>query len=307
VGIGVAELSSPASHPKELTLHRCFRLSSHVIASLAVVAALVGCGSPDDEASVAGPPPNESVVFGASADTQADLGIAKWGFATDDEGDLMTYRGYSDRNEVMATVVQKLDRSDPNKYHFTLTMTGPKASATEKIDFSAHPSDDGKDAILVTLVTENTFDEGSIPSRVLTHFKADSSARSGTIGSGSLTGKSHPLEGSGLVTQCNDTVNRCQAELIDSRIAAAAASGDCGFLKLVGQPLIATAVGAGAGALATLWGGPTAVVGAALGGGGALAASGVQAVTQCVASRRDATNAAQELRTCQQQAATCPH
>jgi hypothetical protein len=55
-------------------------------------------------------------------------------------------------------------------------------------------------------------------------------------------------------------------------------------LKLVGQPLIATAVGAGAGALATLWGGPTAVVGAALGGGGA----------------------AQELRTCQQQAATCP-
>jgi hypothetical protein len=163
VGIGVAELSSPASHPKELTLHRCFRLSSHVIASLAVVAALVGCGSPDDEASVAGPPPNESVVFGASADTQADLGIAKWGFANDDEGDLMTYRGYSDRNEVMATVVQKLDRSDPNKYHFTLTMTGPKASATEKIDFSAHPSDDGKDAILVTLVTENTFDEGTIP------------------------------------------------------------------------------------------------------------------------------------------------
>ncbi|MDB4939262.1 MAG: hypothetical protein JWP87_6234 [Labilithrix sp.] len=288
-------------------MHRHLRFSSYVLSSLALVTALVGCGSSsEEETAVAGPPPNEAVVFDASSDTKADLGIAKWGFATDTDGDLMTYRGYGEKNEVLATVVQKLDRSDPTKYHFTLTMTGPKESASEKIDFSTHPSDDGKDAILVTLVTENTFDEGAVPSRVLAHFKADSASRAGTtIGSGSLTGKSRPLDGNQLVTQCNDTVNRCQTELIDSRIAASAASGDCGLLKMVGQPLISTIVGAGAGALATLWGGPTAVVGAALGGGGALVASGVSAATQCIASRRDATSAAQDLKKCQQEAAAC--
>ena len=290
-------------------MHRHLRFSSYVFSSLVIAGALVGCGSSSDDAgaAVSGPPPSEAVVFVASADTKSDLGITKWGFATDDEGDLMTYRGYSDTNEVLATVVQKLDRTDPNKYHFTLTMTGPKDSAKESIDFSAHPSDDGKDAILVTLVTENSFDEGTVPSRVLAHFKADAGQRaSTTIGSGSLTGKSRPLDGNSLVTPCSDTVNRCQTELIDSRIAASAASGDCGLLKLVGQPLLATIVGAGAGALATIWGGPTALVGGAVGGGAALVGSGAAAATQCIASRRDATTAAADLKKCQADAASCP-
>ena len=289
-------------------MHRHFRLSSLLAAaSLTLATALAGCSSEDDQ-SMAGAPPDEAVVFVASAETKSDLGIAKWGFATDEAGDLMTYRGYGERNEVLATVVQKLDRSDPTKYHFTMTMTGSGASASEKIDFSTHPSEDGKDAILVTLITENTFDDGALPSRVLARFKADSASRSGTtIGSGSLTGKSHPLDGTsgGLVTTCNDTVNRCQSELIDSRIAAAGASGDCGLLKMVGQPLLATVVGAGAGALATIWGGPTALGGAALGGGAALVGSGAAAVTQCIASRRDATSAAAELKKCRASQASC--
>lgn len=287
-------------------MHRYLRLSSVVVASLALSGVLAGCASQEDEAPVvAGAPPNESVVFNASSETKDDLGIAKWGFATDEAGDLMTYRGYDDANHVVATVVQKLDRSDANKYHFTLSMTGAKESATEKIEFTAHPSDDGKDAILVTLITENSFDEGGVPSRVLARFKADSAGRTATIGSGSLTGKSHPLDGNSLVTQCNDTVNRCQNELIDSRIAAAGASGDCGLLKMVGQPLLATIVGAGAGALATIWGGPTALVGGAVGGGAALVGSGAAAAAQCIASRRDATSAAADLRRCQQQQASC--
>ncbi|MBX3210460.1 MAG: hypothetical protein KF850_00345 [Labilithrix sp.] len=287
-------------------MHRHLPSRSIVLSSLLLVGALVGCGAPDDGASAAGPPPSESVVFAASADTKADLGIATWGFATDADGDLMTYRGYGDGREVLATVVQELDRSDPTRYRFTLTMTGRTESASQKIEFSTRPSDDGKDALLEMLVTENTFEEGALPSRVLARFKADSAAREGTtVGSGSLTGRSRPLEGNGLVTRCSDTVDRCQTELIDSRIAAAAASSDCGLIKTIGQPLIATVIGAGAGALATIWGGPTAVVGAALGGGGALAASGVAAATQCVASRRDATNAAQQLATCRQQAASC--
>ncbi len=289
-------------------MHRYLRLSSIVISSLALAAVLGGCGSQEDEAPVVtAAPPNEATVFSASGETTADLGIAKWGFATDDAGDLMTYRGYNDKNEVVATVVQKLDRSDANKYKFSLTMTGQKESASEKIEFTAHASDDGKDGILVTLVTENTFEEGGVPNRVLAAFKADAAAKKATIGSGSLTGKSHPLDGQ-LVTACNSTVNSCQNELIDSRIAAAGASGDCGLLKTVGQPLIATIIGAGAGALATIWGGPTAIVGAAVGGGAALVGSGAAAVTQCIASRRDATAAAADLKKCQDAAAaSCAH
>jgi hypothetical protein len=149
-------------------------------------------------------------------------------------------------------------------------------------------SSPGEDSVTVTATSSRTLARGGT-----------------TIGSGSLTGKSRPLDGNALVTSCNDTVNRCQNELIDSRIAASAASGDCGLIKMIGQPLIATIVGAGAGALATLWGGPTAVVGGALGGGGALVASGTAAVTQCIASRRDATSAAADLKKSQQQAASC--
>lgn len=295
---------------KELTLHRYLRLSSIVVSSFALAGALGGCGSSqEDEAPVAvAAPPNEAVVFAASGDTKAELGITKWGFATDDAGDLMTYRGYNDKNEVLATVVQKLDRSDETKYRFSLTMTGAKESASEKIEFTAHPTEDGKGGVLETLVTENSFEEGGIPSRVLARFKADGAARSGTIGSGSLSGKSRPLDGNALVTTCNPTANACQNELIDSRIAAAGASGDCGLLKTVGQPLLATIVGAGFGALASWWSGPGIVAGAVIGGAAGGVGAGAAAATQCIASRRDAAAAAADLKKCRDSAAaSCAH
>lgn len=287
-------------------MHRHLRFPSYVVSSLALVGALVGCGTEGDETS-GGLPPSEAHVIEASSETKADLGIARWGFATDTDGDVMTYRGYGEKNEVLATVVQKLDRSDPTKYHFTLTMTGKDVSASEQIEFSARPAANGVDAELVMVVTENTFEEGAMPSRVLARFKADTADRDGiTSGSGSLLGKSRPLDNGQLVSSCGDTVDRCQNELIDSRIAAAAASGDCGLIKMVGQPLIATIVGAGAGAIGTIWGGPTAVVGAAVGGGAGLVGGAAAAVTQCIASRRDSTAAAEDLRKCrQQQQASC--
>jgi hypothetical protein len=288
-------------------LHRYLRVSSLVITSFALACAVGGCGSQEgDEAPVAvAAPPNEAVVFAASSDTKADLGIAKWGFATDEAGDLMTYRGYNDRNEVLATVVQKMDRSDAAKYHFSMTMRGPKESASEKVEFTAHPTEDGKGGVLETLVTENTFEEGGVPSRVLARFKADSAGRAGTVSAGSLTGKSHPLAGEGLVTPCSPTVNACQNELIDSRISAAGASGDCGLLKTVGQPLLATVVGAGFGALAAWWSGPGIVAGAVIGGAAGGFGAGSSAAMACIASRRDATSAAADLKKCQDQQASC--
>lgn len=284
-------------------MHRSLRQSSFAVLSLVLVGALVGCGSAEEEAPVAGPPPSEAVVFDASNDTKAELGIVKWGFATDADGDQMTYRGYGASNEVLTTVVQTMDRRDDSVYHFALKMTGPKGEASEKIDFSTRPSDNGKDTLVMMLVTENTFQDGSTSSRVLDRFKADGGARKGftTNSGGSLVGKTRPLDGP-LVTPCSSTVDRCQVELIDSRIAAAAAAGDCGLLKRVGIPLVGAVVGGLVTGLATLWTGPGAVVGAAGGAIGGAVAGSATAEVQCFASRRDATAAAAELRTCQQRA-----
>jgi hypothetical protein len=70
----------------------------------------------------------------------------------------------------------------------------------------------------------------------------------------------------------------------------------------VGLPLLACVGGAAAGALATIWGGPTALVGGAIGcGGGAVPVSAGQEIS-CVAARRDATKAAQDLKNCQDNA-----
>ena len=50
-------------------MHRSLRQSSFAVLSLVLVGALVGCGSAEEEAPVAGPPPSEAVVFDASNDT----------------------------------------------------------------------------------------------------------------------------------------------------------------------------------------------------------------------------------------------
>lgn len=255
------------------------------------------------------PAPNDAVVYEASAATKADVGIAKWGFTSDPTKNVTTFRGYGERNELLVEVRQTLERTDMYNERFTMTMTGPKASGSERIDYSAKASDDGKNTLVSMLVVENTFDEGSVSARVLSHVGADAKAKTaGTItnGSGSsLTGKSRPLDGNQLVTQCNETTNRCQVELIDSRIAAAGAATDCSLTRRVGYPLVSTVFGALVGGFITLETGPGALVGAAAGG---VAGAGGFAIAghQCASSQRDAAAAAAELRKCQQQAATCP-
>jgi hypothetical protein len=288
-------------------VHRHLRLSC-VVSSFVIVGALAGCGSDGDEQQqpATGPAPSEAVVFDATQETKDDLGIAKWGFATDDEGDHMTYRGYGANNEVLATVVQDFDRRDPKVYHFTMTMNGPKGSASEKIDFSTRPSADGTKSDIVVLVTENTFEEGSYARRVLDRFGADSAKRNtATIGQGtSLTGQSlHTLD-DGLVSRCQGTADRCQAELIDQRIAANAASGNCSLLNTVGQPLISCAAGALVGGIAAIWTGPGVIAGAGIGCAGGAVGTAAWATTQCVTSRRDANEATQKLNQCRQQSSS---
>ncbi len=281
-------------------MHRHLRLSPYAISSLALVAALVGCGSDAAEEPVAGPGPTEAVVFAASGDTKAEVGIVKWGFDTDEAGDLMTYRGYGEKNEVIAEIVQAFDRRDPNKYYFTLTAKGAKGSASEKIEFSAKPTVNGSDTQIMMLVTENTFVDGDGPSRVLARFKADGAQRHNTTlsGGGSLLGKTRPMQQGQLVDRCAQLAEKCQEALIDQRIAAAGQSGECGLLKRVGVPLIGAVVTGAGGALLTAWSGPGALVGAV---GGAVVGAASGNVTQeilCVAARRDANAAQRELQAC---------
>jgi hypothetical protein len=290
-------------------VHRCFRLSPYAVSSLALVGALVGCGGAGEEQQpVMGPAPSDPVVYDASADTKADVGIAKWGFTSDPDTSTTVFRGYGERNELLVEVRQTLERPDMYNERFTMTMSGAKATGSEKIEYAAKASDDGKDTVVTMTVTENTFDEGTVAARVLLHIGADAKAStSGAItnGSGSLTTKSHPLDGPALVTQCNDTVNRCMTELIDSRIAAAGAATDCSLTRRVGYPLVSTIGGALVGGLITLETGPGAIVGAAAGGAAGSLGFAV-AGHQCASSQADATKAAADLRKCQQSAqASC--
>jgi hypothetical protein len=289
-------------------VHRHFRLSSSIaIASFVFVSgALAGCGSAEaEDQSIAGPPPSESTVFEASADTKKELGIEKWGFDTDEAGDKMTYRGYAANNAVLAVVEQKLDASDPMHLYFTLSVSGKVGSAVEKIEWYAKPNaEDATKNDVYTHVTENTFEEGSKPVRVLFRFQEDGKAREGGSAGGSLVTQAHPLDEQ-LVDRCKELNERCSIALIDQRIAAAGQSSECSLLKLAGVPLITGATGAGAGAAIGLLGGPFAAVsspvGAAVGGiTGAVGGVSAQAAL-CFAARRDARQAQTELNQCRQQ------
>jgi hypothetical protein len=298
-----------------------FRFSSIVVASAVVtMGALVGCGSADEEEqSIVGPPPSESTVFSSQSETKKDLGIEKWGFETDESGDMMTYRGYGANNEVLATVRLQLDASDPMHLYFTLEVSGKVGNAVEKIEFYSTPSDDGTQTVVYTEVKENSFDETDKPFKVLVRFKEDGAARQGGSAGGSLVTQARPLDGQQLVDPCKELNEKCQIALIDNRIAASGASSECGLLKMVGVPVISGAVsaivGAGVGAGVGLLGGPAAPVtstgGAIIGGvGGAItgASGGVAAqAASCWAARRDARAAQQELNQCraQQQAQGC--
>lgn len=291
-----------------------FRFSSIVVASAVVtMGALVGCGSSDEEQSISGPPPSESTVFSSQADTKKDLGIDKWGFETDESGDRMTYRGYGANNEVLATVKQQLDASDPMHLYFTLEVSGKVGNAVEKIEFYSKPSEDGTQNIVYTEVKENSFDETSNAFKVLVRFNADGAARQGGSAGGSLVTQARPLDGQQLVDPCKELNEKCQVALIDQRIAAAGASSECGLLKMVGVPVISGAVTAGTAALGGaaigLLGGPAAPVtstgGAVIGAVGGAAAGAVGGLAaqaaSCWAARRDARAAQNELNQCRAQ------
>lgn len=274
-------------------MHRSFRLSSYAVSSLAIIGALVGCGTSSEEESAPNPPPSEAVVFDASSDTKRELGIEKWGFETADDGSFAKYRGYGAKNEVLTEVVQKTDRTEPNKVVFTMAASGAKGAAKETIEFEVRPAANGTDAEVQMTVKENTFNEGDGPSKVLARFGVDAKAyASADLGAASsLVGNG----GDQLVDRCKELTTRCNRLLIRDEIAAAGASSECGLLKRIGVPVLGGLIGAGAGALAG------AGVGALPGAGiGVISGMGTQELL-CFDARRGAAQARQDFQQCQQQ------
>ena len=265
------------------------------VSSLSLATAIAGCASPADDAPMR-PPPNDDSVYSAAADTESDIGVAKWGFTKNAATEGFVFRGYDDHNAVVVELRQTIASVDTNTTRVTVTMTGKRATGSEKIDFALKPSADGKTGDLTMQVVENTFASGGTASRVLAHLGSD--AKTGGAGAtlasggGSLT-QSHPLD-DGIVSHCNDTTV-CTSELIDQKVAAAAVSDKCGLVKPGAELLVATGVGAAAG-------GPLGALAGALGG---LVIAGVEELG-CIDARKDATKADNAAKDCQKKAqASC--
>ena len=134
---------------------------------------IVACGSTSPSEDV-GPAPTDAVVYDASAETQKDLGIAKWGYTETD--DVTTFRGYDAKNARLVEVTQQLDETtDDFTKRLTLTMTGKLGTASAKIDLGVIVSDDYQTTNYSQDTIENTF-AGGIGEKVLAHLGPDSDA-----------------------------------------------------------------------------------------------------------------------------------
>ncbi|MDB5221214.1 MAG: hypothetical protein JWO86_9141 [Myxococcaceae bacterium] len=265
--------------------------------------AVAGCGAPADDVPMR-PPPSDAVVYVAGADTESDVGVAKWGFATDAATGAVVFHGYDDHNAMIVELRQTLAAVDSQTARVTVAMTGTKARGSETIDFALKTSADGKGAVASMKVVENTFAGGGVAARVLAHLGTDakSNAAPGSTlasGAGSLT-QSHPLD-DGLVGHCSETTV-CTSELIDQKVAAAGAADKCGLVKPGTELAVTTTAGALGGAAV---GGVGALPGALGGLLTGLVIAGVEEL-DCISARKEATKADQALNDCKKNAqASC--
>lgn len=271
------------------------RLSQFTVSFLFVLGGVAGCSSDaaaaEDAASA--PPPSEPMLFESSDATKSELGIVEWGFVVDPVRDETTFRGYGPKNEVLATIVQRNESPSPDRLTFTMTFTGKDASAREKIDFYLEASAEGRKNLMMNVV-ENTFRQGELSGRVLRRFEQDGAGAPGTILGGSSGALVQKSVGDELVTRCNESVQRCLGPLIDARGDASAAGDACGFLSLVGEPLIVCGVAAGVTAIT----GPGAGL-ACLGAGGA---SVIVNDVKCWNAQSKAKQSRQSFSSCDSQA-----
>jgi hypothetical protein len=218
------------------------RIPLATFAMVTILSAAAGC-STAEEPQQENAPPTESRVFEASADTKSELGIARWGFDADPYEHRVVYRGYGEKNEVLATVVHKTeDASD--RHVSTITMTGTTASASERIEYTIDRPEGGEPQLMMA-VTENSFADGGVPLRVLARFRDDSTAAATTsttsalLDTANLVTPTQLLEPSrdDLRKQCpseqayRDAMGSCAVELSKWTAAENAESNACTLLK----------------------------------------------------------------------------
>lgn len=186
------------------------------------------------------------MVYEASAETTRDVGIAKWGHATDDADGATIFRGYGRRNELLVEVRQTLLQVDDLTKRFEMKMTGPAGSGSERIEFVAQWAADGQTMDYVTNVRENTFVAGSPAAKILARLAPDAAAmaaKAPSTGAPSLTKSLRPLDekpAKELVAPGETPLVECCSQLTRESAAASAAPGtECPLVTPSEQSLAA--------------------------------------------------------------------
>lgn len=219
--------------------------SSLVAISISLSSLFIACAAPEggaaEQTPADAPPPSDPIVFEASAETKADVGIAKWGYGASDEPGLSTFRGYGAKNELLVEIRQSLAETEPGTTRLSVTLSGPKAEAKQTIDLSERPTEDGSSIELALTLIESTITEGSVAHRVLDHLGNDGAVEGEdgrmTTPSASLTQKT--LSTSQLVSTCNPLVE-CKQQLLDQAAADAYGRKTCTLINIFLWPLVKT-------------------------------------------------------------------
>jgi hypothetical protein len=206
-----------------------------------VFSTLAACGGNGD--ADLGPPPSDSLVYDASAQTKADLGIAKWGFSIDHTDAASVFHAYGVRNELVVEIRQTFDEPDVFTKHFILTMTGPAASGSERIDYAAQWNEGTQETTYVQTVVENTFAADTVAARILARLAPDAAAippTDGTDPRGSLVESVTPRDappGSSLVSTPSTLLVCCSDLTRESAGMSADAASSCPLVVAGDDPL----------------------------------------------------------------------
>ena len=197
-----------------------------------------------------GPAPTDPVVYEASAETTRDVGIVRWGHATDANDDATIFRGYGSKNELLVEIRQTLTQQGTYTKTFEMKMTGAAGSGSQRIDFVAEWEADGKTMDYVTHVRENTFAAGSPAAKILARLAPDAAAMVAARAkkpTGTLAKNLRPLDAvpgettkpeEKLVEPTEEPLIECCSQLTNEETASAAAAGtECPLVEPTGEGL----------------------------------------------------------------------
>lgn len=146
-----------------------------VLAVSAVTTLLAGCSTVPD-----GPEPTDPVVYDASNETRSSVGIAKWGYRTDDAGTTI-FRGYDAHNNLVVETRHVFEITGEFTRRFLLKMNGPEVSGAVHVEYESVWRDDTQSAQYVARVIQNTVPRDGIAARILQRVTPDAQAMPATV------------------------------------------------------------------------------------------------------------------------------